>query len=100
MVTTTVSVQLHAADYERLESAARQLGLSPDVLVRAYVRAGLRGGATEDAMEQERRRQAGLDALDRLAALREDLRGDGYPSVDAVQIVREGREELEQRPTL
>ncbi len=50
--------------------------------------------------EQERRRQAGLDALDRLAALREDLRGDGYPSVDAVQIVREGRVELEQRPTL
>lgn len=95
MGTTTVSVQLDAADYERLESAARQFGLSPDVLIRAYVRAGLRGGATEDAMEQERRRQAGLNALKRLAELTADL-----PSVDAVQIARESREELEQRPVL
>jgi len=54
--------------------------------------AGLAGNGETEA---EWRRRAGLAALDRLATLTADL-----PSVDAVQVAREIREELEQRPHL
>jgi hypothetical protein len=63
--------------------------MAPGTLARLYVRAGLGDGESE----RERRRQAGLAALDRLAELTSDL-----PPVDAARVAREGREDLEQRP--
>jgi hypothetical protein len=50
--------------------------------------------------EKDEGRRRGLAALDRLAELREGLRRDGYPPVDAVKVARESREELERRPYL
>lgn len=87
-----ISVRLDPRDYDRLEAEAKRLGLPPATLVRLYVRAGLHG---DGETESERRRRTGLAALDRLAALTADL-----PTVDAVQLVRESRRELEQRPAL
>jgi hypothetical protein len=51
-----------------------------------YVRTRLNGGEMED----DGRRRIGLDALDRLARLTVEL-----PAVDAVEIARKSREELE-----
>lgn len=95
--TKAITLRLDPGDYQRLEAEARRLGMQPGTLARVYVRAAL-AGITED--EAERRRRTGLEALERLAALREELRRAGYPSVDAVKLVREGREELERRPRL
>jgi len=84
-----ITLQLNQEDYERLETEATRLGVPPGTLVRRYVRAGLDGGDTH----MERRRRAGLGALDRLVEFTADL-----PAVDAVRIDRESREELEGRP--
>lgn len=83
-----VTVHLDPADYERLETEAKRLGVSSGTLARVYVRASLGGGATE----AERRRRAGLAALDRLADLTV-----GLPPVDAVEVVRASRLDLEAR---
>lgn len=83
-----MSLRLNRDDYERLESEADRLGIPPATLVRMFVRAGL----NEEEPEAEKRRRIGLEALDRLAELTADL-----PPVDAVKIIREGREELEGR---
>lgn len=95
--TKDVNVQLDPGEYERLEAEAKRRGVAPDTLARDYVRAGLT--ENQDA-EAERRRHAGLEALARLAVLRAELRQAGYPSADAVRLVREGREELERRSAL
>src|SRR5438270_10700739 len=93
--TKAITLRLEAEDYERLEAEATRLGMRPGTLVRVYVRAGL---ANSGESEAEKRRRIGLEVLDRLEALRADLRRAGYPSVDAVQLARESRDEFEQRP--
>jgi hypothetical protein len=94
--TKTITLRLDPADYAGLEKEAKRLGLSPGTLARVYVRAGLHS----DAAEAGQRRRTGLEALDRLDALRAELRQAGYPSVDALAVLRESRAELEQRPRL
>lgn len=47
--------------------------------------------------DRERRPRDRLAALDRLVALADDMRRAGYPPIDAVQLVREGRNELDRR---
>lgn len=86
-----ITVRLDPADYARLESEAAHLGVPPATLVRMYVRGRLSG----DDTEVERRRRAGLHALDQLAELTADL-----PPVDAVQIAQESREALDAQPSL
>lgn len=86
-----ITLRLDPEDYDHLEAEAARLGMPLATLVRVYVRARLSTGETG----QERQRQAGLDALDQLATLAADL-----PSVDAVQVARESREELASRPDL
>lgn len=83
-----ITLQLDQEDYERLETEATRLGVPPAILVRTYIRARLDGGDTH----MERRRRAGLDAPDRLMELTADL-----PTVDAVQIAGESRDEFEGR---
>jgi hypothetical protein len=83
-----LTVRLESTDYARLEGEAERLGLSPGTLARVYVRAGLNGGAAET----ERRRRAGLAALDRLNALTA-----GLPPVDAVKVAAASRTELDRR---
>lgn len=88
--TKGVTLRLDSADYERLAAEAKRLGMSPGTLARVYVRAGLARNAESEA---EWRRRIGLEALERLAQITADL-----PPTDAVQVARESREELEQRP--
>ena len=85
----TVTIRLDPFEYERLEAEAQRLGLTPVALARRYVQAAL--PAELPAAAEERRRR-GLEALAQLAELTADL-----PPVDAVQIARESREELERR---
>jgi len=87
-----ITVELDPADDERLKALAKQQELAPEALAQLYVRAGLAGNGETDA---ERRRRQGLAALQRLRELTADL-----PPVDAVQLVRDGREELERRTPL
>lgn len=75
-------------DYECLGAQAVRLGVTSPKLAGMYVESGLDGSSTVG----EKRHQAGLDALDRLAELTRDL-----PAVDAVQVARESRAELEER---
>jgi predicted DNA-binding protein len=90
-VLRAVTLRLDPEDYERLETEAKRLGLAPATLVRIYVRARLNGGEAE----LERRSRIGLEALDRLARLTADL-----PAVDAMEIARESRGDLESRSSL
>jgi methylphosphotriester-DNA--protein-cysteine methyltransferase len=94
--TKAITLRLDPADHAWLEAEAKRLGLSPGTLARVYVRAGLRG----EVAEAEQRRRTGREALDRLDALRAELRRAGYPSVDTLTVLRESRKELEQRPRL
>jgi hypothetical protein len=87
--TKPLTIQLDSGEYDRLQAEAQRLGLTPDALALRYVRAGL---PVDPCAEAETRRRIGLAALARLAELRADL-----PPVDAVQVARESREELERR---
>lgn len=87
----TITLRLNPEDYDRLENEAVRLGVAPATLVWVYVRARLNGDETEG----DRRRRAGLEALDRLTELTADL-----PPADAVRIARENREEIESRTSL
>lgn len=88
----TVTIQIAAHDHEQLIARAQRQGTSPEGLAGAYVRAGLTSGEELDA---EMRRQTGLEALKGLAALRERLPDVG--PVDVVQIVHDGRSDLDHR---
>lgn len=83
-----ITLHLAPADYERLAAEAQRRGLSVGELARTYVQAAL----PAEGIWTEERRKAALEALDRLAELRADL-----PPVDAVQIARESRKDLERR---
>jgi hypothetical protein len=93
--TKAITVRLDPADFERLAAEAKRLGMSPSTLARVYVRAGIAGKVETEA---ERRRRAGLAALKGLAALRERLPEVG--AIDVVELIREGREELDRRTAL
>jgi hypothetical protein len=88
-VRKAITLRLEAKDYERLEAEAKRLGMRPGTLAQVYIRTGLAGHAETDV---EKKRLLGLEALDRLAKLTADL-----PPIDAVEIARRSREELEQR---
>lgn len=85
-------MRLDPADYEHLANAAKRLGTSPGTLARIYVRAGLTG---TPAPELEWRRRVARAALTGLAAVRARLPDAG--PIDVVQLVREGREDLDRR---
>ena len=90
-----ITVELDPADDERLKALAKQQETSPEALAQLYVRTDLAGNGETGA---ERRRRHGLAALGGFRKLREQLRREGYPSVDGVELARQCREELEQRP--
>lgn len=52
---------------------------------------------SREVEDRERRRRDGLAALDRLAGLGDQARRSAQPPIDAVQLVREGRDELDRR---
>ena len=87
--TKTLTLQLDPVEYAHLEAEAQRRGLTPAALARRCIQSGLSADPLADAEERRRR---GLTALARLAALRADL-----PPVDAVQVARESRADLERR---
>lgn len=80
------TVQLDAATYDRLEVEARRRHVTPETIVGELVRERLGGGEPATA-EQMGTTLRGLEEL------RAEVRGP----VDAVALVREGRQELERR---
>lgn len=84
----TITLHLDEREYEQLEAAARRKGMEPAALLRSLV-----DDVLDDVLDDpERRKQAmndALEALDRLAAT--------MPPFDVEKLVREGRDELDQR---
>jgi hypothetical protein len=95
MGTRALTIYLDVEDYEQLLAEAERLGVGPSAVAEDYVANGL---MNSDETEDERRRRIGLRALERLAALRTDLRQAGYAPVDPAEIAEQGRTELEARP--
>lgn len=77
-----VTLRLPSEDFARLEAEARRAGVRPGTLARMLIRRCLDGAAGQPA-----------STLDRLATLRA-----GLPRVDAVEVLRAGRADLEARP--
>ena len=90
--TRAITLRLEPADYEQFAGEAKRLGTTPGTLARMYVRAGLTG---KHAAEAEHRRRVGRAALIGLAAVRARLPDAG--TIDVVQLIREGREDLDRR---
>ena len=82
MVTSPRTIELKPDAYDLVVREAERRGVQPDALVDELVRTDLGQRANGDL-------NAALDALAELRA--------GLPPVDAVALVREGRDELEAR---
>lgn len=82
MATHDYTVRLDEGASAALEAEAERRQLAPDALATELVRERLPAGGTSEMAE----------ALAALEAVRRRM-----PEVDAVQLVREGREELERR---
>ena len=76
-----VTLRLPVEDFARLEAEAKRAGVRPGTLARLLLRRCLEGSGQRPG-----------SALDRLDALRA-----GLPRVDAVEVLRAGRAELEAR---
>jgi len=88
----TIVVELDPADYDRLRDEAARQGKALDALARDYLRAQL-----PDQTDADDKRRQVLEALEKFRELREQLRREGYPSLDGVELARQSREELERR---
>ncbi len=86
MATRDHTVELDAATYDALEVEARRRHIPPEAVVGELVRERLGGGEPATAEQME----ATLRGL-------QELRAEVQGPVDAVALVREGREELERR---
>ena len=82
-MTHPVTLRLDQHDYDRLHAEAADLGVKPGTLARVLLHASL---------SQAGRGSRAVEALDRLAALTQDL-----PAVDAVNLAAEVRSELDER---
>lgn len=77
-----VTLRLPTEDFARLEAEAKRAGVRPGTLARLLVRRCLADNSSQPG-----------SSLDRLAGLRA-----GLPRIDAVEILRAGRADLEARP--
>ncbi|HMB54635.1 MAG TPA: hypothetical protein VKU40_15060 [Thermoanaerobaculia bacterium] len=84
--TKAVTLRLPTTDFERLAEKARQSGVRPGTYARMILHQHLQPGYDAATLDKANR------ALDRLRELRLDL-----PEVDAVEVVRDGRNDLETR---
>lgn len=89
-----VAVRLDSDIFDKLTTEAERRAVPPAVLARDLVIGGLY--KVPDAPQAAD--QHGVAALDWLSQLRSRLPGDGQ--VDAVRLVREGRDELARRVEL
>jgi hypothetical protein len=86
-----VSLRLPESDYSKLQRQAAALGLKPAVLARVIVRTCL--SAPRDAATRHSRRQA--EAA--LARLSRHAASGNLPAVDAVELIKAGREERDEQ---
>ncbi|HMM43070.1 MAG TPA: hypothetical protein PKA95_14325 [Thermomicrobiales bacterium] len=91
--THTITISLDDEEYDRLTSEARRRSIQPEALAREYIHQNL----PEESEEAGDVLQRTMAALEELRSIREDARRRGYPALDAVEVVREGRRELEER---
>ncbi len=84
MTTKALVLRLPPDDFARLETEARKLGVRPGTAARILLRERLNTDA-----ELRSRRMAAIEALGEISRRVQDF--------DAVRIVREGRDELEER---
>lgn len=95
MARRALTIELDESDFSRLVDAAEQQGRQPSDLAGALVRSGLSGTSVGDAQD---RRKRTVEALRGLAEFRARL-PQGEP-IDVVELIREGREELDRRNPL
>ena len=94
-MTTALTVQLDDAQIARLHREASRRGISAGDLAAEIVAKHL---AEAELTAEEKKRKV-IEALAKLDDLRANLHRRGVHPVDAVELVRQGREELEQRTT-
>lgn len=85
--TRAVTLRLPEQDFSRLQRQAEQAGVRPGTMARMILRGHL-----------SRVEPDPLATLERLRKIREQIQGD--EPMDAVEIVRAGREELDRRSRL
>lgn len=88
--TTAITIRLDKVDYDRLLAEAERRGVPPESVAGDIVHESLHAESLPEATNERIERT--LRALDELAELTANM-----PPIDVVQIVREGRDELEQR---
>jgi hypothetical protein len=81
-----VTLRLPRSDFDRLTTKARQSGVRPSTYARMILHQHLQPGYDAATLDKANR------ALDRLQELRR-----GLPEVDAAEVVRQGRSDLETR---
>ena len=86
--TRPITLHLPEGDFQHIAAEAQRRGLSTERVVRDYLRAAMATAGTTSPPVQA----AGLAALEDLATLTADL-----PPVDAVQLARAIRADLEAR---
>jgi len=84
--TKAVTLRLPKPDFEQLAAKAEQSGVRPGTYARMVLHQHLQPGYDQATLDKAHR------ALDRLGELRRNL-----PAVDAVEIVRQSRGDLESR---
>ncbi|MPZ14962.1 MAG: hypothetical protein GEU73_11165 [Chloroflexi bacterium] len=90
---TALTVELAPEDFACLEREAQRRGTTATALAQELITGQLSSappGADETKSDI-------LAALDKLDELRADLRRRGVPSIDAVELVKQGRDELDRR---
>ncbi|MBO1348519.1 MAG: hypothetical protein EBE86_014510 [Hormoscilla sp. GUM202] len=84
----TITIEVPAEDWKYLEWEAEKFKTTPEAIAAKMINLYLR---------RPEKHLTPKEALESLRQLRKDMPGKDLPTIDAVKLVRESREELEQR---
>lgn len=85
----TITIEIPAEDWKYLEWEAEKFKTTPEAIAAKMINLYL--------PRPEEKPGTFKEALESLRKLRKDLPGKDLPTIDAVKLVRESREKLEQR---
>jgi len=85
----TITIEIPAEDWKYLEWEAEKFKTTPEGIAAKMIKLYL--------PRPEEKPGTFKEALESLRQLRKDMPGKDLPTIDAVKLVRESREELEQR---
>jgi hypothetical protein len=88
-----LTIELNSQQMERLQQEAAERGIGISDLVAGLLAEHI--ASMEPSPEERKQRM--LAALEKLERMREAMIARGVPPIDAVELVRQGREELERR---